>query len=414
MKPRQFLLTIVLLLVSSLAHAQGSPYNLLGFGTPVRSANPVIEALGGNAAAMEGTRAVNDINPADWTWLTRARFDVSLRYDFNNAQLGTEQDNQHNFNFAGISFGAPIWNAVNAGLAFGYRPLTNANAEIDISDSNGTRQYISRGGTNMLFFGLAARPIPAIALGARLDLLNGSIRHIDQVEFTNSQLNTGQFERVYPHNGLRPTFGIELIGDSISIPGFTIGTSYSLATDLTSSQETIVTPTSSLLDTTLRTDGSGRFPSALNAGISYHFSRRYRAEADYAMQDFSTAYLYSPTTSTGDPTLQANTRIGVGVERLANMNGEFGTSFGLDMWALRLGFTYSTLPVKPAGSGGINELSLSAGVGIPFSYESMLNLSAVIGQRLPVNAESAPKETFLRLGASVSISERWFNPTRRD
>jgi hypothetical protein len=414
MKHRQFLSVFALLLVSTLAHAQGSPYNMLGFGTPVRSGNPVIEALGGNVAAMEGTRAVNDINPADWTWLTRARFDVSLRYEFNNATVGTTQDNQHNFNFSGISFGAPIWSAVNAAVAFGYRPLTNANAQIDYINSVDTIHYISRGGTNMLFFGLAARPIPAIALGARLDLLTGNVRHQDQLTFIDPQLHAGQYERDYLHTGLRPTFGLELIGDSLGLPGLTVGASYSLAADLTASKETIITPSESLLDTTLRTDGHGNFPSALNAGISYHFSRRYRAEADYATQDFSTAYLYSPTTSTGDPNLQASTRMGVGIERLANMNGEFGTSFGLDMWALRLGFTYSTLPVKPIRSGGINELALSAGVGIPFSYESMLNLSAVVGQRLPVNAESAPKETFLRLGASVSISERWFNPTRRD
>jgi hypothetical protein len=86
----------------------------------------------------------------------------------------------------------------------------------------------------------------------------------------------------------------------------------------------------------------------------------------------------------------------------------------MDTWALRLGFYYSTLPVAPAGSNGVNEMAITAGLGIPVGLESMLNFSVEGGQRTPVVSNSAPKETFVRLGASISLSERWFIPTRRD
>src|SRR5205814_1040553 len=117
---------------------------------------------------------------------------------------------------------------------------------------------------------------------------------------------------------------------------------------------------------------------------------------DYLSQDFSTAYVYAPQAITGDPSLRANSRLSVGLERMPNVAGEFGTSFGLDRWALRLGFTYGVLPVASAVSGQVTELALSAGFGIPVSYETLLNLSVIGGQHVPANTSTAPKENFIR------------------
>ena len=102
------------------------------------------------------------------------------------------------------------------------------------------------------------------------------------------------------------------------------------------------------------------------------------------------------------------------MERMANVAGEFGTSFGMDKWALRLGFSYSQLPFSPDASTGVSEITLSGGVGIPVSAESLLNFTIAGGQRIPIVADQAPKETFLRLGASISLSEKWFSPVRRE
>jgi hypothetical protein len=71
------------------------------------------------------------------------------------------------------------------------------------------------------------------------------------------------------------------------------------------------------------------------------------------------------------------------------------------------------LPVNPVGSGGIREYSISGGLGIPVSFESMLDLSLEVGRRQPINVGTAPNETFVRLGADISFSEQWFTPTRR-
>jgi len=397
--------------------AQGSPYDLLGFGIPVRSANPVIEAMGGTGAALEGSRTINDLNPADWTWLGRARFDLSGRYEYSSIQsAGVDRGQQHNYHLDGIAFGSPIWSDYQASIALGYQAQTHASSEIDSTGPIGTTQYVSNGGANMLFIGLAARPTNWLAVGLRADLIIGDIRHQDHIAFNDAEADSGEFERDYTFYGFRPTIGIELIGDSISdgLRGFALGASYSLGASLTSTRETIITPVNSTLDTTIDVGGVGHYPSQLIAGLSYQFTHRYRAELDYATAAYSTAYVYAPAAITGDPMLRNNSRIAFGMERMANVAGEFGTSFGMDKWALRLGFSYSQLPFSPDASTGVSEITLSGGVGIPVSAESLLNFTIAGGQRIPIVADQAPKETFLRLGASISLSEKWFSPVRRE
>lgn len=412
---RWAIFVLFVLAFAKTGHAQGSPYDEIGFGLPIRSGNATIDALGGTGLALSGTLTINDLNPADWVWLDNARFGAAVRYNFIRATLGTNQDLQQNVQFTGVNFGAPIWKPMRLSFALGYEPLTDASNDINIVDSTGTRDYLSRGGTNLVFLGLAARPLSAIALGARLDYITGDIRHTAQVNFIDTAAGSGQFERDYLFNGLRPTFGIQIIGDSITpgLSGIVIGASYSPPTHLTSTMETINTPVSSTLDTTIDSAGVGRYPGAFSVGLSIHLSRRYRAEADYFVQDFSSAYVYSPQIISGDSMLRASNRIAIGIERLPNLSGEYGESFGLDRWGMRLGFSYGTLAVNPAGSGGVREFALSGGFGIPISFKTLLNLSVVAGQRIPITSGTAPNETFVRLGADVSFSETWFVPTRK-
>jgi hypothetical protein len=412
---RRLLFTFAVLVCASSAFAQGSAYNFIGFGVPVRSSEPAIEGLGGAGAALRGMRVVNDLNPADWTWLNRARFDIALDFNYSSSQLADLTETQHNFGFEGLKFGVPFWAQQSAALALGYVPLTSAAGELVMKDSNADQTIVRKGGANMLFAGVALRPIPAIALGVRADLITGNIRHQIQLA-VNGTVDSAEYERDYIFNGLRPTFGIQFIGDSISdgLRGLTVGASYSLNASLSSTRETIITPTLSTLDTTIDEDRTGKYPGSLLAGISYEFSHRYRAEVDYAAQNFENTYAVNETDPTRITAFGATTRISVGVERYANVGGEYGTSFGLDKWALRLGFSYGQLPYTTrAGAATLSELALSAGVGIPLGSETMLDLALTGGQRTP-GTSSAPKENFIRLGAGVSLSDRWFVPLRRE
>ena len=167
-------LIFLLLAFAQIGRAQiswygGSAYDNIGFGLPTRSGNAVTDALGGTGVALNGSRIVNELNPADWTWITQARFGVSLSYDYVNAAQGPSQDVQQNVQFGGGTFAAPIYEPLNAVIAVGYLPITDANNETVVNDSLGARTYYSRGGTISYLPALRRDRFP------RLQLERGSI-----------------------------------------------------------------------------------------------------------------------------------------------------------------------------------------------------------------------------------------------
>ena len=51
---------------------------------------------------------------------------------------------------------------------------------------------------------------------------------------------------------------------------------------------------------------------------------------------------------------------------------------------------------------------------MPMNLESILDFSVTLGIRSPEITDAAPKDFFFKLGASISLSEKWFVPLRRD
>ena len=135
-------------------------------------------------------------------------------------------------------------------------------------------------------------------------------------------------------------------------------------------------------------------------------------KADVLLQDFSNAYLYAPEATSGDPALAASARYAIGFERATNISSEFGSSGFWDKLGLRIGASYYQMPFRPATSGGVNALAVSGGLGIPISGESILDLSFTAGERNPVNAGTTPKDFFFKFGATISLAEKWFVPSR--
>ncbi|MFI5263728.1 MAG: hypothetical protein ACHQM6_04350, partial [Candidatus Kapaibacterium sp.] len=132
-------------------------------------------------------------------------------------------------------------------------------------------------------------------------------------------------------------------------------------------------------------------------------------------QDFSNSLVYSPTsTFTGDPNLGSSNRYSLGIERLPIMGDE---SKGISFWeraGLRLGASYATLPFRPDTKMTVNEMSFTAGLGLPLNAESAFDFALSIGIRTPQNTAVAPKDFFFKMRASISLSEKWFVPLRKD
>ncbi len=417
-KYRIFGFVLISVLCSGNAFAQGSPYDLIGFGDPVISEAARMEGIEGSGVALTDSRTINDINPAALSMLTRARIEARLGFFYDRSTLGSEQSVQRIVKFAGASFATSLWEKERIGFALGFAPLTNADAETKQTDSGiGTTIYRREGGLSQLYLGLSARPFAALNIGARADFLFGNLRVISQSDVSQGEGTTpGVFQREYSEAGVRGTFGFLLTLDTLlpELKGLTIGGVFSTGSSLSSKKRTIVTPVNSLLDSTIEVEGFGYYPSLIRLGIATRFGDRYRIEADISGQDFSTASLYSSTKAvSGDPNLGPSNRYSIGIERLPIMGDE---AKGIGFWertGIRMGASYATLPFRPDTKMTVSEISVSAGLGLPMNYESLFDFSVSAGIRTPQITGGAPKDFFMKMGASISLSEKWFVPLRR-
>ncbi len=404
--------------------AQGSPYDFIGFGDPIVTQSPRLEGIAGSAVASTESRTINDENPAAWSMMTRARIEARLGFAYDKSDLGSDEGIQRIVKFGGVSFGTPLWDKFKFGFAFGFAPITNADAQMVLPDTIGSTIYKREGGLSQFYIGLSARPISALNIGGRADFLFGNIRTIIQSDAVQGiETVPGIFQREYSMSGVRGTFGFLLTLDSLvpELRGLAIGGAYSSAAAISSKQRTVVTPVNSALDSTIEKIGYGSYPSMIRLGIATRLGDRYRIEADISGQDFSNSSFYSPTTTIiGDPNLGTSNRYSIGIERLPIMGDE---SKGVSFWnraGLRLGASYATLPFKPSSviapfaKISVNEMSVTAGLGLPMNYESMFDFSVSAGVRTPSITGGAPKDFFFKMGASISLSEKWFVPLRRN
>jgi hypothetical protein len=401
--------------LAATVNAQGSSYNFIGFGEPVVTRLAHLEGLGGGGTGLADGRMVSDLNPAAWSWLTRARLETSFRFERVNTEFNGLTAVGNDFRFSGLSFGAPVGGSMKAAIALGFAPLTNASYEIKQTDAQASRSYISQGGISLGYIGASIMATPGLAIGGKLDLLFGNVRHLSALTFEgDNSPATSQFQRDYSVNGLRGSFGVLLHGDSLvpSLGAFTLGLGYSTSSSLTVKRRT--SSLSAINDTTLESEAEGFYPGSISAGLTYTFDRRYRVLADVVSQDFSKAVLYADDASIGDPNMQAFMRTSVGFEKVANMSSEFGSEGGVSRWALRAGVFFASTPFAPSGTGGVGEIGGSLGVGIPMSAESLLDLSLTVGQRTPTNANSGASDLFMRFGLSLGLAEKWFVPTRKE
>lgn len=412
-----YIVAAVIIAAPIASFAQESVYSLLGLGERIPTTNPRLEGLAGSGAALQDGRTINDINPAAWSWLTRTRLEARVSYTTNKSTLGEETTLLHNVRLNGFAFASPFSDVIKGSFAVGFNPVSYGNYSILKYDSLNSTLYERQGGISQLFLGVAARPHSSLALGARLDILFGNASARSQVTPISEFAVASVFERKYAVNGVRGTFGFSFAADSLieDLKGLTLAASYSTTAPLTITRRTLLQPTNSALDSTLEDKGYSEYPGIFTFGIGSRFGNRYRAEFDYTMQDLSNVIPFSPTeTWTPDPRLTSGSRYSVGIERLPLMGEEARNVKFFDRLGLRLGFSFAALPYKPDTKTDVSEMAASLGFNIPMGLETMFDFSVTVGQRTPADENLLPKENFIRVGAALSLSERWFTPSRTD
>jgi hypothetical protein len=59
-------------------------------------------------------------------------------------------------------------------------------------------------------------------------------------------------------------------------------------------------------------------------------------------------------------------------------------------------------------------MAATFGFNLPLNLESLFDFSVTLGERTPQNTAIAPKEKFIKVGCSISLSEKWFSPTKTE
>lgn len=385
------------------AYAGGSIYSRYGIGDLLTFSGGRSYSFGGAAAALIGDGFINRLNPAGVARIQYTRFSAGFEYTqlTTNADAGSVRDGIGRFQ--GAAFAIPIDTANGIVLTLESTPYSSVNYSVTSSQStdiaSSTQTFFGKGGISSLAVGSSVTLVQNVHAGAKLSFLYGRTRQYSDLDFATSGFADSEFDRSRYYSGFGFTGGLlfENVGSLLNMTGLnplSLGIVYQPRVSMDVRDEEYI----AILDSTIERSGSMDLPASLVIGASYKFTDRYLVTADVQFQDWSTASTFG--TTAGE--LQALTRFAGGLEIAPERTGT--SFFGRTLY--RFGAYHSTGYVQLNGSD-ISETGFTAGLGLPISPESRLNLGLQLGFR-GTTSNGLLKDTIVRFSLGISASELWF------
>ena len=387
-----------------------SPYSRYGIGELEYSYSARSAGMGGLGVAVEDNSFISMLNPAAWHSinLTRVEFATYFSGSF------VKDQNQKSFYsggyFSGFSFAFPVSRENGIAVSLGLIPLSKIAYESKVQVINPITQtedytfdYSGDGGLSKVYLGGSYTLPFDVSLGATLDYNFGTFGYNSKLNFPNSTTSNSSFKSEYRVKGLGGTFGLisqnlnENLFKSEKIQDFRLGVAVSFISKMSS--DTSFTKIGSYVNDTLSQGiTSMNIPPRITIGASAKLNSQTQIYADYLFQNWVDYSVSGNTTGN----LQNVAKISLGIE-YKNSEQPYSLS---DLIIWRGGFSYGSTPYKINGTG-VNELSVSAGVSLPFSRENYLDLSLQFISRGSTDP-GLLKENIFKLGASLSLGELWF------
>lgn len=401
-----FVVTITLF---SFAFAgKGSIYSRFGIGDIGTFSNGRTAGMGHTGVAMFSGASINYMNPASTGNIARTLFSAGYQYKMYSSEdaSGTSVIGTGSFSEFGLAF--PLSSRHNIVLSLGMVPFSSVGYEQrtvqSVGGTEATQVYEGRGGISSGQMSLSYSPMSDLTLGVTGHLLFGSIYRDQSITFSNSGFYGGSYNQTLSMSGVAATVGGIYSGidkalgfsetKSIDV-GVTIFSGASLDLD-----NEILRNYSSNQDTLLPAGSTVEIPVGISAGVSYlHNKVMYAADLHFQNWENFTVNGVHPSE------IQNSIRIGAGLEFLPTDN--IGGSFWQKSSYRAGGYFRMTNLILNGES--INELFVTAGLGLPFSFESRVNLGIEAGIRGSVSA-TLIKDTIVRFTVSVTASEMMFIP----
>ena len=402
-------------LSSSAQSGTNSAYSQYGLGILADPSQGFNRGMNGAGLGLRKGNVVNTLNPASYSAIDSLTMimDVGVSGQLTNFEEGDTKVNAKNgsFEYAVGSFRL----MKNVGIGFGILPYSNVGYKYastnTVNDLNGSKLKVKEthsgdGGLRQVFVGAGWCALPNLSLGANFSYLWGTV---NRTVVTSSSSSVKTLTKNYSAtvSSYNLDFGLQWMlplknGDQLTL-GATVGVGHKLNGD----------PTCQIIEadtTTFVVENGLSVPMTYSVGLAWIHKENLLIDADFSLQKWGSLDFphYNPAT-----------------ERYQSMPGllkdRIQVRTGLD-WVpapmsqklynrihYRAGFGYTTPYYNINGGKGPNELSVSAGFGIPIqnshNSRSVLNVSA---QWVRSSAKNLIEENTFRVNVGLTFNERWF------
>ncbi len=443
-----FLGIVFILATATFAFAQpkdNSPYSRLGLGDLVDQYFAAQASMGGLSAAFHDPYHMNIANPASYSRLKSAAFEIGLFSEYARLNDGTETNNAlttWNGNLSYISLGFPLRNPINEvldpkkrkakwGMNFSLIPYSNVNYNVQnlteqtFADTLTSVDFLfqGKGGTYKIMWGNSVA-FDNLSFGVNLGYFFGKIENDKEVVFSDLiNAFNNNFQDDYSVGGLTWSVGAQYDivlkakeGSDVPLEYVTIGAYGNSRNKYTLTRDRLWTTVNfgyqSIPDTIFSVSGSETtettsfLPGELGIGIIYAKKDKMKIGADFKFQswnEFPNDLLAA--TDLNKPTV--NTwRAAVGYEYIPN-----AASYNkyLKKVRYRLGAFYGTDP-RTVQDEQISKYGVTVGMGLPVILprqgKSFVNLGLEVGQ---IGIAEALTRTYFKLNVGFTLNDdTWF------
>jgi hypothetical protein len=396
------------------AGSGGSAYSVFGIGDIRYPVGVRAAGMGYTGLGLPSASYINTLAPATWSQIDRVRFEGSMSVEGFNSTDGTQSRFLARGDFTGLILALPISQRNGITFVGGFVPYSTFNYDAYTTGSyvspSDTMLYsvhhIGTGGISRGFLGFSYAPSTEWSFGFSFNYLFGSLTdEQDQIPATANYYG-GTVYKSTTGNGASVTIGGLWSGAgnlASSLKPFSFGFSLTSRTNLHATGQRdykySADQYTTQRDTTPEFSSATTVPFSWGLGVSYRASERIVLAADFFAQPWSTAELNGESPRS----LRNSMRAGIGAE-LAPSRELYARWF--TRLAYRLGAYYNATYVEANGTP-INEWGVTAGLSIPFTGDSRVNLQGEYARRGTTD-NGLIKDQIWRISVSLNISASWF------
>lgn len=400
------------------------PYSRFGLGSLNSESGVRSSAMGGIGVGMSGVKNISTFNPATYAFgvdTLSVQFDLGFDLKINslsqNSLGGVTATNESSASgLTNLDFFFPVSNWWKMGVFMS--PVSTMSYMSSVynnsSEMPGKTQELfeGSGGTSKVGFGNAFK-IQNFSVGMNVNYHFGYFSQTNILLFEDSLASSGGHTLYRSHTALRGftyDFGLLYFANVGYQSRLTFGLAYTLGGNLNGlkSSEAFVDFGGGVMDTAFiypNQKGNIYMPASYRFGVSFEQMKKWLVGLDLTYQEWSKYTSFDKPLAFAKNTYSAS----LGVE----LKHDKGAAQWYKRLDYRAGGRYSTL-FADFGDKGLNEYSISLGVGIPIRRSrSMINVALEYGTSGALS-KGQVEENFFTFKLGFTAIEAWFLKRKYD